>query len=100
MRQVRVQLYKGNIFFQALTDVPQSIYKARICICCVPTVASLQPSRYAGLKRAAETVQEADSSMEASEGLNPVSSQGYAEIQRCEAIALAQAGLIRSEQYK
>jgi hypothetical protein len=45
-------------------------------------------------------VQEADSSMEASEGLNPVSSQGYAEIQRCEAIALAQAGLIRSKHYR
>jgi len=61
---VKVQLYRGNIFFLSLTDCAQSIYK------------------------------EEDSSMEASSGLNPVSSQGYAEIQRVEAIALAEAGLI------
>ena len=37
---------------------------------------------------------EADSSMEASDGLNPVNSQGYAEIQRIEAVAMAKAGQI------
>merc|ERR1719188_817925 len=37
---------------------------------------------------------DADSSMEASEGLNPVSSQGYLEVSSVEAKALAKAGLI------
>ncbi len=62
---VKVGLYKGNILFHSMTDCPASIYN------------------------------EADSSMEASEGLNPVSSQGYAEIQSVEARALARAGQIR-----
>jgi len=62
---VTVGLYKGNILFQSLVDCPGSLYN------------------------------EADSSMEASEGLNPVSSQGYAEIQGVEARALARAGQIR-----
>ncbi len=62
---VQVSLYKGNIFFNSLTECPGSLY------------------------------QEADSSMETSEGLNPTSSQGYAEIQRVEAIALARAGHIK-----
>ncbi|MCL1921537.1 MAG: argininosuccinate synthase [Kiritimatiellaeota bacterium] len=61
---VEVGLYKGNIFFNALTGCKASIYN------------------------------EADSSMEASDGLNPVSSQGFAEIQSVEAIALAKAGQI------
>jgi argininosuccinate synthase len=39
---------------------------------------------------------EADSSMEASAGLNPVSSQGFAEIQSVEALSLAKAGQIRA----
>ncbi len=62
---VKVHLYKGNVLFQSLTACPASLYN------------------------------EADSSMEASEGLNPVSSQGYAEIQSVEARALALAGQIR-----
>lgn len=62
---VEVGLYKGNIFFNALTDCKASIYN------------------------------EADSSMEASNGLNPVSSQGFAEIQSVEAFMLAKAGQIR-----
>ncbi len=62
---VSVRLYKGSVFFQSLTDCPSSLYN------------------------------EADSSMEASEGLNPVSSQGYSEIQSVEAKALARAGQIR-----
>jgi argininosuccinate synthase len=63
---VTVGLYRGNIFFLGLRDCPASIYN------------------------------EADSSMEAaSEGLNPVSSQGFAEIQSVEALALARAGQIR-----
>ena len=61
---VTVELYKGNIYFTSLTDCPGSLYN------------------------------EADSSMEASEGLNPISSQGFAEIQSVEAKALAKAGQI------
>ncbi|MFO7937478.1 MAG: argininosuccinate synthase [Kiritimatiellia bacterium] len=63
---VEVGLYKGSIFFNALADCKASIYN------------------------------EADSSMEASDGLNPVSSQGFAEIQSVEARMLAEAGQIRS----
>jgi argininosuccinate synthase len=62
---VKVDLYKGNILFHSLTDCPASLYN------------------------------EADSSMEASEGLNPVSSQGFAEIQSVEARSLALAGQVR-----
>lgn len=62
---VAVDLYKGNILFRSLTDCGASLYN------------------------------EADSSMEASAGLNPVSSQGFAEIQSVEARALARAGQIR-----
>ena len=62
--RVRVGAYKGNIFFLKLDQVPNSLYN------------------------------EADSSMEASDGLNPVSSQGYAEIQAVEARSLALAGQI------
>jgi argininosuccinate synthase len=62
---VDVALYKGNILFNSLTACPASLYN------------------------------EADASMEASEGLNPVSSQGYAEIQGVEARALAHANQIR-----
>ncbi len=61
---VKVGLYKGNILFLSLTGVAASLYH------------------------------EADSSMEASEGLNPVSSQGFAEIQSVEAKSLAYAGQI------
>ena len=62
--RVRVGCYKGNIFFLKLDKTPHSLYN------------------------------EADSSMEASDGLNPVSSQGYAEIQAVEARSLALAGQI------
>lgn len=62
---VQVSLYKGNIFFESLTGCRASLYN------------------------------EADSSMEASSGLNPVSSQGFAEIQSVEALAMARAGQIR-----
>lgn len=61
---VRVGLYKGNINFQKLTDCEASIYN------------------------------QDDSSMEASAGLNPVSSQGFVEIQSVEARSLARAGQI------
>ena len=61
---VEVDLYKGNIFFNKLMECKTSLYN------------------------------EADSSMEASNGLNPVSSQGFAEIQSVEAYMLAQAGQI------
>jgi argininosuccinate synthase len=64
---VTVALYKGNIYVESLTDCPGSLYN------------------------------EADSSMEASEGLNPVSSQGYAEIQSVEARSLAKAGQIKAD---
>jgi len=62
---VTVGLYKGSIQFHSLTDCAASLYN------------------------------EADSSMEASQGLNPRSSQGYAEIQSVEARALARAGQIK-----
>lgn len=63
---VQLGLYKGNIYFQKLTDVPHSLYN------------------------------EADSSMEASTGLNPASSQGYVEVQSVEAKAMALAGQIKA----
>ena len=62
---VTLGLHKGNIYFHALADCSASIYN------------------------------EADSSMEASSGLNPASSQGYAEIQSVEARALAAARQIK-----
>ena len=66
--RIRVGAYKGNIFFVKMDNVPKSLYN------------------------------EADSSMEACapgcDGLNPVSSQGYAEIQAVEARSLALAGQI------
>lgn len=58
---VTLEMYRGNLLFVALTDCPASLYN------------------------------EADASMEVSEGLNPVSSQGYAEIQGVQARALAKA---------
>merc|ERR1712222_210311 len=61
---VKVGLFKGHIFFLSLTECPHSIYF------------------------------EADSSMEASEGLNPVSSQGLLEVSGVEAKSMAKAGLI------
>lgn len=61
---VELGLYKGSLFFQQLTDVTGSLYNP------------------------------ADASMEASDGLNPVSSQGYVEVQAVEAIAMANAGQI------
>jgi argininosuccinate synthase len=63
---VTVGLYKGNVLFHALRGCKASLYN------------------------------EADSSMEASAGLNPVSSQGFVEIQSVEARSLAQAGQIKS----
>ena len=62
---VTVDLYKGNILFVALKGVKASLYH------------------------------EADSSMEESKGLNPVSSQGFAEIQSVEALSMARAGQIK-----
>ncbi len=62
---VELGLYKGNMYFQKLTECPRSIYS------------------------------EADASMEASDGLNPVSSQGYVEVQSVEARTLANAGQIK-----
>jgi len=59
---VSLGLYKGNIFFNSLTECDASLYN------------------------------EEDSSMEASDGLNPASSQGYADILSVEAWALAKAG--------
>ncbi len=56
---VKVGMYKGNLYFEALTDCPHSLYNP------------------------------ADSSMEASDGLNPHSSQGYLEVQSVEALVMA-----------
>lgn len=61
---VKLGLYKGHMHFLALSNCPHSIYF------------------------------EADSSMEASEGLNPVSSQGFLEVSAVEAKSMAKAGLI------
>ena len=63
---VTLEMYKGNLHFLSLTGCRASLYN------------------------------QADSSMEASDGLNPVSSQGFAEIQSVEALALARAGQIRA----
>jgi argininosuccinate synthase len=63
---VTLGLYKGNLFFMSMTGCAGSLYN------------------------------EADSSMEASAGLNPVSSQGFAEIQSVEALSLAKAGQIKA----
>jgi argininosuccinate synthase len=63
---VELGLYRGNIYFHALRDCPGSLYN------------------------------EADASMEKSEGLNPTSSQGYVEVQAVEAKALARAGQIKA----
>jgi argininosuccinate synthase len=64
---VQVGLYKGNIYFLKLTDCKSSLYNA------------------------------ADSSMEASAGLNPASAQGFVEVQSVEARSLARAGQIKAE---
>ncbi|MBI2441612.1 MAG: argininosuccinate synthase [Lentisphaerae bacterium] len=61
---VQAGLYKGNIYFQKLWNCPASLYHP------------------------------ADSSMEASRGLNPVSAQGFVEVQSVEARSLARAGQI------
>lgn len=61
---VKVGAYKGNVFFLSLTGADKSIYN------------------------------EEDASMEASNGLNPVSSQGFAEIQSVEARSLAKGAQI------
>jgi len=61
---ISVSLYKGNCHLLSITDVAGSLYN------------------------------EADSSMEESNGLNPVSSQGFVDIQRVEAVALSKAGQI------
>lgn len=62
---VKIGMYKGNLFFLSMTDVPHSLYNM------------------------------ADSSMEESAGLNPVSSQGFLEVQSVEALSMARAGQIR-----
>lgn len=61
---VKVGLYRGNMYFQSLTDCPASLYNP------------------------------ADASMEASDGLDPHSSQGFVEVLACEAFSLAEAGQI------
>jgi len=61
---VRMGLYKGNIYFRSLTDCPHSLYSP------------------------------ADASMEASDGLNPQSSQGFLEVQSVEARVMAEAGQV------
>jgi argininosuccinate synthase len=61
---VKVGLYRGNIFFKQLRDCPHTLYNP------------------------------ADASMEASDGLNPVSAQGFLEVQSCEALNIAAAGQI------
>ena len=62
---VELLLYKGNMQLQSITDCAASLYFPE------------------------------NASMEASDGLNPASSQGYVEVQSVEARALANAGQIR-----
>ena len=57
-----VGMYRGNMYFEGLSGCAASLYNP------------------------------ADASMEASDGLNPVSSQGYVEVQAVEAWAIAKAG--------
>ena len=64
---VSLGLYKGNIFYNSLTECDATLYN------------------------------EEDSSMEASDGLNPESSQGYADILSVEACALAKAGQFKGD---
>jgi len=63
---VKVGMYKGNLLFESLTECPHSLYNP------------------------------ADSSMEASDGLNPYSSQGFLEVQSVEAKVMAGAGQIKA----
>lgn len=63
---VELGLYKGNIYFKSLTECPHSLYFP------------------------------AHASTEASDGLNPHSSQGYLEVQAVQALSMAAAGHIRS----
>ncbi len=62
---VEVELYKGSILFHGSSECSGTLYR------------------------------EEDSSMEASSGLNPATSQGYAEIQSVEAKSMSKAGQIR-----
>ena len=62
---VTIGLYRGNMYFRKLADCPHSLYSP------------------------------ADASMEASDGLNPASSQGYLEVQSVEARVMAEAGQVR-----
>jgi argininosuccinate synthase len=64
---ITVGLYRGNIYFKALRDCPASLYNP------------------------------ADASMEASDGLDPRSSQGFVEVMSCEALAIARADQIRTD---
>ncbi len=64
--KVELGLYRGHLYFHKMWDCPHSLYN------------------------------EADSSMEASEGLNPTSSQGYVEVQSVEAKVMAKAGQVRA----
>lgn len=65
---VSVGLYKGNVYFRKLSGCRRSLYNPD------------------------------DSSMEASAGLNPASSQGFVEIQSVEARALARSGQVGAMQ--
>lgn len=65
--RVELGLYRGNIFHKALRDCPHSLYNP------------------------------ADASMEASDGLDPQSSQGFVEVLSVEARALARARQIKDE---
>ena len=64
--RIELGLYKGNLFFQQMTDCAASLYNP------------------------------ADASMEASDGLDPTSSQGYVEVLSVEAVALAHADQIKA----
>jgi argininosuccinate synthase len=63
---VEIGMYRGNLYFRGLRDCPASLYNP------------------------------ADASMEASDGLDPRSSQGYVEVMSVEAVALSRAGQIEN----
>jgi len=65
--KITLGLYRGNMYFHKLSDCPASLYN------------------------------EADSSMEASDGMSPISAGGYIEVQNIQAAALAKARQITSD---
>jgi len=90
------QIYDGRFFDPATTASLKAIQELTKAASGTVTLGCYKGNlHFIGLKGVkASLYNEADSSMEASDGLNPVSSQGYAEVQSVEARMMAQAGQI------